>query len=152
MPDVHQRLWFYKRLAQAGTVEELGEIRAEIIDRCGEAPDELDALCALMEVKVHLRSLRIRGLDWGPGRLVLALGPDAALDPFALAKKVQTSGGSLRLTPEMKLVARLEGAPPKGEARPDRGSPAAQAAEGLALLSAARSLLASLEACRKDAG
>jgi transcription-repair coupling factor (superfamily II helicase) len=152
MPDVHQRLWFYKRLAQAGTVEELGEIRAEIIDRCGEAPDELDALCALMEVKVHLRSLRIRGLDWGPGRLVLALGPDAALDPFALAKKVQTSGGSLRLTPEMKLVARLEGAPPKGGARPDGGSPAAQAAEGLALLSAARSLLASLEACRKTAG
>ncbi|HEY6002472.1 MAG TPA: transcription-repair coupling factor, partial [Anaeromyxobacter sp.] len=40
MPDVHQRLFFYKRLAQAASDEELEEIRAEIIDRCGDPPEE----------------------------------------------------------------------------------------------------------------
>ncbi len=105
MPDVHQRLYFYKRFAQAGTDEELDEIRAEIVDRYGDPPDEVDALQTVMQVKVRLRALRIRGLEAGPGRLVFTMGEEAALDPFQLAKKVQASQGALRLTPDMKLVA-----------------------------------------------
>ena len=114
MPDVHQRLYFYKRLAQAATDEDLDEVRAEIVDRCGEAPDELDALCEVMAVKVRLRALGIRALEAGPGRLVFTLGESSGLDPFLLAKHVQESGGALRLTPDMKLVARLGPAPESG--------------------------------------
>jgi transcription-repair coupling factor (superfamily II helicase) len=58
-------------------------------------------------VKVRLRALRIRALEAGPGRLVFTLGDGAALDPLELAKRVQSSGGALRLTPDMKLVAHL---------------------------------------------
>ena len=120
MPDVHQRLFFYKRFAQASTDEELDDIRAEIVDRYGDPPDELDALQSLMTVKVRLRALRIRALEAGPGRLVFTLGDGAALDPFKLAKRVQASGGALRLTPDMKLVALLDGKPEPGSraARP----------------------------------
>jgi transcription-repair coupling factor (superfamily II helicase) len=175
MPDVHQRLWFYKRLAQAETDEALDEIRAEIVDRCGDPPDELDALCALMGVKVRLRALRIRALEAGPGKLVLTLGEQAALEPFLLAKHVQASNGRLRLTPEMKLVATFGAPPPKpAPARPGaRGvtpkkaavaarvasavkaampapsSPALEAASGRELLQAARSLLAELARCAR---
>ncbi|MGC3999778.1 MAG: transcription-repair coupling factor [Anaeromyxobacter sp.] len=109
MPDVHQRLFFYKRFAQASSDEELDEVRADLIDRCGDPPDEVDALCEVMAVKVRLRALRIRALEAGPGRLVFTLGETAALDPFKLAKKVAASGDALRLTPDMKLVARLGG-------------------------------------------
>ncbi|HSM93964.1 MAG TPA: transcription-repair coupling factor, partial [Anaeromyxobacteraceae bacterium] len=116
MPDVHQRLYFYKRFAQAGTDEELEAIRGEIIDRCGDPPEEVDHLCELMAVKVRLRALGIRSLEAGPGRLVFTLGPDAALDPFRLAKHVQGSAGRLRLTPDMKLVAQL--AAPKPAPKP----------------------------------
>jgi transcription-repair coupling factor (superfamily II helicase) len=165
MPDVHQRLYFYKRLAQASSDEELEEARAEIIDRYGDTPDELDALFELMAVKVRLRALRIRGLDAGPGKLVFALGPDAALDPFALARHVQRSGGALRLTPDMKLVAAV--GPRGASATPVRGSskssvktkgsvpppapspatPAAEATRGRELLEEARRVLAGLASC-----
>jgi len=131
MPDVHQRLYFYKRLAEAATDEELEDARAEIVDRYGGPPLELEALLELMAVKVRLRALRIRGLDAGPGRLVFALGPDAALDPLALARHVQKSGGALRLTPDMKLVAALPG----------------PAAQGPGLLQAARQVLGGLASC-----
>ncbi len=107
MPDVHQRLYFYKRFAQASTDGELDELRAEIVDRYGDPPDEVDALQALMSVKVRLRDLRIRALEAGPGRVVFTLGESAAIDSFQLAKKVQASAGALRLTPDMKLVAHL---------------------------------------------
>jgi transcription-repair coupling factor (superfamily II helicase) len=165
MPDVHQRLYFYKRLAQASTDEELDEARAEIVDRYGDTPDELDALLDLMAVKVRLRALRIRGLDAGPGRLVFALGPDAALDPFLLAKHVQRSGEALRLTPDMKLVAtfgaRSAAATPARGARktsgksassaapatPPPSSPAALATRGRELLEEARKVLHGLASC-----
>jgi transcription-repair coupling factor (superfamily II helicase) len=175
MPDVHQRLFFYKRFAQAATDEELDEIRAEIVDRCGDPPEEVDALCEVMALKVRLRALSIRALEAGPGRLVLTLGDAAALDPFLLAKHVQGSAGALRLTPDMKLVATLrpppkatpapagkaggKGAAAKGTkaaARPAARpvavvSPAAEAATGRELLQAARDVLAGLARCARPA-
>ncbi|HEY6098782.1 MAG TPA: TRCF domain-containing protein, partial [Anaeromyxobacter sp.] len=169
MPDVHQRLFFYKRLAQAATDEELEEIRAELLDRCGEPPDEVDALLEVMAVKVRLRALAIRALEAGPGRLVFTLGETAALDPFLLAKHVQASAGRLRLTPDMKLVATLgpAAAPGARAAKADRGakgakgrsaarppapptaSPALEAAGGRELLAAARDALAGLARCAR---
>ncbi|HSB19987.1 MAG TPA: transcription-repair coupling factor [Anaeromyxobacteraceae bacterium] len=157
VPDVHQRLWFYKRFAQASGEEELDEIRAEILDRYGDAPPELDALCALMALKVGLRALAIRALEAGPGRLVFTLGEGAALDAAALARWVERSGGALRLTPDMKLVVHLgEGgrpAPPGRAPRPRPGpppSPAQEAAAGMELLAAARAVLADLAARARD--
>jgi transcription-repair coupling factor (superfamily II helicase) len=168
MPDVHQRLYFYKRLAQASTDEELEEARAEIVDRYGDVPDELEALLELMAVKVRLRALRIRGLDAGPGRLVFSLGPDAALEPFELAKHVQRSAGTLRLTPDMKLVATV-GARPAPGATPLRGAkgrvksatsvarapalpptPAGDATRGRELLAEARKVLHGLASCARQ--
>jgi transcription-repair coupling factor (superfamily II helicase) len=176
VPDVHQRLYFYKRFAQAGTDEELDEIRAELVDRSGDPPDEVDALCQVMSLKVRLRALRIRALEAGPGRLVLTLGEGAALDPFQLAKKVQASNGALRLTPEMKLVVRLGGAPAaaappppaRGGARATRTAqavrkavaaampvaptPAQEAAAGRELLRAAREALDELSKVARAGG
>jgi transcription-repair coupling factor (superfamily II helicase) len=108
VPDVHQRLVLYKRISSASSPEELEDLRAELIDRYGDAPDELDALCELTSLKLPMRELRLRQLDAGPGRLVVTLGADAALDGQLLATLVQKSKGVLRLTPEMKLVVRLD--------------------------------------------
>jgi transcription-repair coupling factor (superfamily II helicase) len=137
------------------------------VDRYGDVPDELEALFELMAVKVRLRALRIRGLDAGPGRLVFALGPDAALDPFELAKHVQRSGGALRLTPDMKLVAAvgpraspgstpLPGKKSKGKTgvyRPASPAvpptPGGDATRGRELLQEARKVLHGLATCAR---
>ncbi|HLT29853.1 MAG TPA: transcription-repair coupling factor [Myxococcaceae bacterium] len=107
VPDVHQRLVFYKRFSQAPDEEALEELRAELVDRYGEVPDEVDGLCHQTSIKLALRDLRLRNLDTGAARLVITLGPDAALDPVALTRMVQNSGGIYKLTPDMKLVARV---------------------------------------------
>jgi transcription-repair coupling factor (superfamily II helicase) len=156
MPDVHQRLYFYKRLAQAATDEDLEEARGEIVDRYGDLPEEAEALLELMAVKVQLRSLAIRGLDAGPGRLVFSLGADAALDPFLLARHVQKSAGALRLTPDMKLVASLGPAPgaargAKPVAIPRVSAPATDVARGRDLLREARRVLSGLASCARAA-
>ena len=105
LPDVHQRLLFYKKLAQANTDEEIEQVREEMIDRCGQPTPEVDALTRVMAVKADLRALRLRALETGPARLVITLGPDAALDPAKVAGLV-AGGGNYRLTPDMKLVVK----------------------------------------------
>lgn len=119
LPDVHQRLLFYKKLASTNTDIELEDVRAELLDRCGHPPPPVDALCKVMSIKAMLRSLRLRALESGPARLVLTLGPDPLLSPtkltalLAQAEKRVTAGKKplepkYRLTPDMKLVARMD--------------------------------------------
>jgi len=129
LPDVHQRLLFYKKLAQANTDEEIEQVREELIDRCGQPTPEVDALTRMMAIKADLRALRLRALESGPARLVITLGPDAALDPAKLAALV-AGGGNYRLTPDMKLVVKTP---------PDLG--------GERLLEAARQALRDLARC-----
>jgi transcription-repair coupling factor (superfamily II helicase) len=115
VPDVHQRLVFYKRFSQAGTPDEVQDLRSELVDRFGEAPDEVDNLCEQALVKIDMRELRVRGLEGGPGRLSVILGGDALLDGAKLLALVQRSKGYYRLTPDMKLLVKL-GAEVKGPA------------------------------------
>jgi transcription-repair coupling factor (superfamily II helicase) len=109
VPDVHQRLVFYKRFSSAATPDELQDLRAELVDRFGELPDDVDHLSEVMLLRIAMRDLRLRALESGPGRLVVTLGGDALLDPAKVAALVQRSKGVYRLTPEMKLVARTQG-------------------------------------------
>jgi transcription-repair coupling factor (superfamily II helicase) len=148
VPDVQQRLVFYKRLSSAQTEEELYDVKGELRDQCGEVPPETDALIEVMGLKNQLRALRLRGLKAGPGRLVLQLGPDAQLDPVKLSKLVAKASGRLRLTPGMELVETL----PKPEwtaesALPRQKSQQELLADGIGYLETARRLLGELRGC-----
>ncbi|PZR11965.1 MAG: transcription-repair coupling factor [Archangium gephyra] len=108
VPDVHQRLVLYKRFSQAMSADELEDLRAECIDRFGDAPDELDALHETMMLKIELRKLALRQIDGAPGRIVVTLGNDARLDGARLLTLVQKSKGLYRLTPDLKLIVKLD--------------------------------------------
>ena len=134
VPDVHQRLVLYKRFSVAATEDELTDLRAELVDRYGDPPEEVDNLCELASVRIQLRELQLRGLESGPGRLVLALGADARLDAAKVAALVQRSRGAYRLTPDMKLMARV----PEG-------------LKGLELVNEAKKVLRDLGTCSTTA-
>ncbi|MBS2032551.1 MAG: transcription-repair coupling factor [Deltaproteobacteria bacterium] len=107
VPDVHQRLVLYKRFSDLGSDDELADLRAELIDRFGETPIEVDNLSELTLIKIDLRELRVRALESGPARVVITLGQQALLDPAKTAAFIQKSKGEYKLTPDMKLVARI---------------------------------------------
>ncbi|HYR20677.1 MAG TPA: transcription-repair coupling factor, partial [Myxococcales bacterium] len=141
VPDVQQRLFFYKRFASAANEEELYEVKGEVRDTCGEPPSEVDALVEVMDLRNQLRALRMRGLKWGPGRLIAQLGPDAALDSGKLAQLVAKGKGRYRLTPGMELVQAIEQPPaPLPGMTPPPPQPAA-------VLEAARTLVQELRRC-----
>ena len=135
VPEVQQRLFFYKKLASASTEDELYDVKGELRDTCGETPPEVDALVEVMSLKNELRSLRMRGLKSGPERLVVSLGPDALVDPVKLAQLVAKGKGRYRLTPGMELVVSMQEAPRNAEAA------------GQQALEAARTVLQELRRC-----
>ncbi len=131
VPDVHQRLVLYKRFSQAQSADELEDLRGECVDRFGDAPPELDALQEVMQLKIELRKLALRQLDGGPGRLVATLGQEARLDGARLVTLAQKSRGLYRLTPDMKLVAKLDAS-----------------VKGMDFIPAARKMVRDLWSCR----
>jgi transcription-repair coupling factor (superfamily II helicase) len=115
VPDVHQRLVLYKRLAQCSTADELEDLRVELIDRFGELPAEAEYLFELMVLRQEMRRLALRQLDVGAKRLVVTLGQEARLDGDKLLQLISRSRGLYSLTPELKVVVGLD-ATVKGEA------------------------------------
>jgi transcription-repair coupling factor (superfamily II helicase) len=61
--DVHERLSLYKRLADAGTREELDVLREELVDRFGDLPEPARALLECHEVRIAARPLGVARVD-----------------------------------------------------------------------------------------
>lgn len=63
LPDVHTRLVFYKRIANATSKEALQELQVEMIDRFGLLPDPIKNLFRITELKLKAQLLGIKKID-----------------------------------------------------------------------------------------
>ena len=89
LPDVHQRLVLYKRIAQAGTEQELNELQIEMIDRFGLLPDPVKNLFAAAGLRLHGRRLGMKKLEVGPAGGRVEFLPKPRIDLPELLHMVQ---------------------------------------------------------------
>jgi transcription-repair coupling factor (superfamily II helicase) len=89
LPDVHERLVLYKRIASAADLEALRGLREEIVDRFGRLPEATQHLLDAARLKVRARALGIQRLEAGPvgGRVVFSRRP--AVPPERLVGLIQ---------------------------------------------------------------
>lgn len=89
VPDVHQRLILYKRIANAENSEALRELKIELIDRFGLLPPATNRLFDVMRLRQRCETMAIERmeLNTGGGRLVFAEEPN--IDPMALIQLIQ---------------------------------------------------------------
>jgi len=78
LPDVHQRLVLYKRIAQARDDRALDDLQVEMIDRFGLLPAQVRNLFQAASLRLRARVLGIRKLEIGPagGRVEFRARPD----------------------------------------------------------------------------
>jgi transcription-repair coupling factor (superfamily II helicase) len=110
LPDVGQRLEFYRRLSSARDEQEVAELVRELADRYGPTPPEVDVLADIMIVKGIGRRLGARAIELSEVRLGLALGDDTPLDPAQVMKLVNAKNSPWKLTPDMRLSRGFSGA------------------------------------------
>jgi transcription-repair coupling factor (superfamily II helicase) len=108
--DVGQRLDLYKRLSSAaGDEDRLADLLAEIRDRYGPEPAEVEALAELMVVKGLASTLGATVVDLAEHKLSLTLSDSTPLTPEQVVELVRPRRSPFRLTPQMRLIANLEG-------------------------------------------
>ncbi len=97
LPDVHNRLMLYKRIASVGTKDELKELQVEMIDRFGLLPIPAKNLMRQAELRLRAETLGITKVDAGKEWARLEFGTSTPVDPLILVKKVQQSPDQFRL-------------------------------------------------------
>jgi transcription-repair coupling factor (superfamily II helicase) len=97
MPDVHNRLVMYKRIASASDTEALGELQVEMIDRFGLMPDPVKNLFRVTEMKLKATPLGIRRIEAGPRGGRLLIGEKPRIDASQIIQYIQTQPDRYKL-------------------------------------------------------
>jgi transcription-repair coupling factor (superfamily II helicase) len=108
VPDVHLRLMLYKRIASAGSHDELREMQVEMIDRFGLLPAAAKNFMRIAAVKLDASALCIEKIDASRSGGYLVFGKKTLVDPVALVRLVQNDSHTYRMQGAERLQFRLE--------------------------------------------
>ncbi len=97
LADVHMRLILYKRIASAGSEEELNDLREEMIDRFGLLPDTASLLFSVTSLKIEATQLGIQKIDAGPKGVRIDFIAEPNIDPVSLIQLMQSDPKQYRL-------------------------------------------------------
>ncbi len=102
--DLHLRLGLYKRLSTLETDQEIDGFGAELIDRFGPLPDEVEQLLKIVSIKALCRRANIEKVDAGPKGLILSFRDNAFTNPEGLVRYVAEQGSLAKVRPDMRIV------------------------------------------------
>ena len=102
--DLSVRLGLYRRLSLLVDQAEIESFAAEIIDRFGPLPDEVENLLEVIAVKQLCRQAGIEKVDAGPKGALLSFRDDTPPNPERLIGYIQREARNIRLRPDQKLV------------------------------------------------
>jgi len=103
LPDVHSRLQLYKRIANAGTVEELEELQVEMIDRFGLLPLPSKNLFMITELKLKATPFGINKIELGATGGRISFTPEPNIDPMRIISLIQTQPQEYKLDGQERL-------------------------------------------------
>jgi len=106
VPDLDIRLQLYRRLSSLESKAEREGFAAELIDRFGPLPDEVETLMRVVAVKVLCKKAGIEKVDAGPKGAVIHFRKDIFIDPPALIAHISKHPALFKARPDHKLVLR----------------------------------------------
>ena len=104
--DLDVRLGLYRRLSALAKKIELEAFAAELIDRFGKLPAEVDMLLRVVRIKGMCRAAGIAKLDSGPKGAVIQFYQDKFISPSDLAQYLLDSRGTAKIKDNKLIVLR----------------------------------------------
>jgi transcription-repair coupling factor (superfamily II helicase) len=114
VPDVHQRLSLYKKLATATDPDTIIALQEELADRFGRLPPPARALIDTHRLRLDAQSLGVRRIDAAPGTMWLHFIPQPPVD---VARIMQLIGRDRRVRLAGQDKLRIDGAGAELDAR-----------------------------------
>ncbi|HYM73354.1 MAG TPA: transcription-repair coupling factor [Stellaceae bacterium] len=102
--DLSVRLGLYRRIAALADRRESEAFAAELIDRFGPLPAEVENLLQIIAIKRACREAGVERVEAGPKGAVVTLRGNRFANPAGLVELIQKHAGTLRLRPDQKLV------------------------------------------------
>ena len=107
VPDLDVRLGLYRRLSSLTTKVELEGFAAELIDRFGKLPREVNTLLLVVRIKAMCKRAGIAKLDGGPKGATIQFHNDKFASPQGLVEFIQGQNGLAKVR-ENKIVVRRD--------------------------------------------
>jgi len=104
VPDLSVRLALYRRLADLDDEREIDSFAAELVDRFGAMPVEVDYLLKTVVLKALCRRANVAKIDAGPKGAVISFRDDSFADPAGLVHYIRKQGVMAKVRPDMKVV------------------------------------------------
>jgi transcription-repair coupling factor (superfamily II helicase) len=102
--DLSVRLGLYRRIAGLADRRESEAFAAELIDRFGPLPAEVENLLQIIAIKRACKIAGVEKVEAGPKGAVITLRGNRFANPAGLVELIQGQAGRLRLRPDQKLV------------------------------------------------
>jgi transcription-repair coupling factor (superfamily II helicase) len=102
--DLPVRLGLYRRIGALESDAESEAMSAELIDRFGKLPDEVENLLQVVSLKRACRASGVEKLEAGPRGMVLQFRGNAFGNPAGLVAWLGTRKGEIKLRPDHKLA------------------------------------------------
>jgi transcription-repair coupling factor (superfamily II helicase) len=107
IPDLDVRLGLYRRLSQLESKVDLEGFAAEMIDRFGPLPREVNTLLLVMRIKAMCKRAHIAKMDAGPKGATLQFHNDKFPNPAGLMAFVENQRGLAKIK-DNKIVIRRD--------------------------------------------
>ena len=107
VPDLDVRLGLYRRLSSLTTKVELEGFAAELIDRFGPLPKEVNTLLLVVRIKAMCKRAGIAKLDGGPKGATIQFHNDKFASPQGLVEFIQDQKGLAKVR-DNKIVVRRD--------------------------------------------
>ncbi len=101
--DLPVRLGLYRRVGSLASDAESEAMAAELVDRFGPLPPEVDNLLQIVSLKRMCRDAGVEKLEAGPKGMVIAFRGNAFRNPAGLIAWLSHRKGGIRLRPDHKL-------------------------------------------------
>jgi transcription-repair coupling factor (superfamily II helicase) len=102
--DLQVRLGLYRRLADFKEQSDLDGFAAELHDRFGKLPDDVQHLLQIVGIKILCRMANVQAVDAGAKGASITLRNGIFPNPAKLVEWIGTQGKLAKLRPDMKLV------------------------------------------------
>ncbi len=102
--DLQLRMTLYRRLAELDNATDIDAFGAELIDRFGPLPLEVEHLLKVLLIKALCRTANVEKIDAGPRGAVITLRNNTFPDPAGLVSWIGEQGSLAKLRPDQKIV------------------------------------------------
>lgn len=108
IPDIHNRLIMYKRIANAKTKEQLHDLQVELIDRFGLLPHQVKHLLLITELKLKAELMGIQKISAGAQQGKLEFSEKPNIDPAILINLIQVHAKRYQMEGPQRLRFTLD--------------------------------------------